>query len=377
MIHVLVTGGAGFIGRHLSRRLLREGCQVTILDSFSPQIHGAQRNLPDDLADRVRLITGDVRDRAALNQALNGQDVVVHLAAETGTGQSMYEIERYENVNVGGTALLLECLINHPRQVRKLVLASSRAVYGEGKYQCSTCGIVYPPMRRMEDVLVGQFEPRCPRCGAACVALATDESAPYQPASLYGLTKQVQEQLVLMFAPRLNISTFVLRYQNVYGPGQSLQNPYTGILAIFSSQARQGEPINVFEDGEESRDFVYVEDAIEATWRCIEPAAAGVDIFNVGSGQRVTVRTAAQEILQYFRSTGALNVSGAFRAGDIRHNLADLSRIRRQLGFEPRWKFSDGIREFLQWAESQAVTANRYEPSLAEMRSMGLLYDGH
>ncbi len=376
MMHVLVTGGAGFIGTHLSRRLLREKCRVTILDNFSPQIHGDQRNLPDDLAGQVRLIVGDVRDRGVLNQALDGQDIVVHLAAETGTGQSMYEIERYASINMGGTALLFECLVSNPGRVRKIVLASSRAVYGEGKYQCPACGIVYPAMRQVDDILTGQFEPRCPRCAASCALLATDESAPYQPASFYGLTKQVQEQIVLMFAPRLNLSAFVLRYQNVYGPGQSLQNPYTGILAIFTNQARQSQPINVFEDGEESRDFVYVDDAVEATWRCIQPAATGSQTLNVGSGESVTVRTAAQAIIQYFNSSSAINVTGTFRAGDIRHSLADLSNIRRHLDFEPRWKFSDGIREFLKWAETQTIEANRYEPSLAEMRSKGLMYGG-
>lgn len=376
MINVLVTGGAGFIGKHLARRLLQESCRVTLLDNFCPQIHGGQQQLPPDLSAHVRLIVGDVRHQQVFQQALDGQDVVVHLAAETGTGQSMYEIARYESVNVGGMAILMDCVVNEKSsRVQKIVVASSRAVYGEGKYSCPTCGVVYPAVRQVEDVQAGQFDPRCPHCGSPCTSLPTDETAPYQPSSFYGLTKQVQEQMALMFAPRLGLSAFALRYQNVYGPGQSLKNPYTGILAIFANQARLGEPINVFEDGQESRDFVYIDDAVEATWQCIRPSTTGIEAINVGSGERTTVRTAAQEIVQHLHSPSEIQVSGAFRAGDIRHNLADLSLARARLGFEPRWSFSSGIQEFLRWTKTQTVEAIQYEQSLAEMRAKGLMHD--
>jgi len=372
---VLITGGAGFIGTHLARRLLREGCQVTILDSFSPQVHGDQRSLPPELAGHVRLLIGDVRDRDAFQQALDGQDMVVHLAAETGTGQSMYELERYEQVNMGGTAVLLDCLVNDPhRHVHRIVLASSRAVYGEGKYQCPGCGVVYPAMRSAQDMQAGRFEPRCPHCGAECSPLPTDEDSPLRPSSFYGLTKQTQEQMLSLFARSLGLSAFILRYQNVYGPGQSLRNPYTGILAIFASQARSGQPIRVFEDGRESRDFVYIEDAVEATWRCLGVEAGGVEVLNVGSGSRVTVSEVAQGIVQFFGSRSEVSVTGEFRLGDIRHSLADLSRVRQRLGFEPRWSFAEGLREFLLWAEGQAAGASQYEHSLSEMRDKGLLH---
>ena len=375
LMDVLITGGAGFIGTHLARRLLREGCQVTILDSFNPQIHGGQRSLPADLEGHVRLLVGDVRDRDTFRLALDGQDVVVHLAAETGTGQSMYEVKQYESVNIGGTAVLLDCLVNDQRRrVRRIVLASSRAVYGEGKYHCPTCGVVYPAMRSAQDMKAGRFEPRCPHCGAECSALPTNEDSPLQPSSFYGLTKQTQEQMLSLFARALGLPAFILRYQNVYGPGQSLRNPYTGILAIFASQARSGQPIRVFEDGLESRDFVHIEDAVDATWRCICAEATGVEVLNVGSGSRVTVSEVAQGIVQFFGGRSEVSVTGEFRAGDIRHSLADLSRVRQRLGFEPRWRFADGLREFLLWAEGQATGPNQYERSLSEMRDKGLLH---
>jgi len=372
---VLITGGAGFIGTHLARRLVRGGCQVTILDNFSPQVHGNRRSLPTDLNAHVRLIIGDVRDRDAFRQTLDGQDVVVHLAAETGTGQSMYEVERYESVNIRGTALLMDYLVNgRTSRVQKVVLASSRAVYGEGKYDCPACGPVYPPARPLEDLKAGRFELCCPRCGATCYPLPTDEASPVNPSSFYGLTKQVQEQMTLLFARTLSLSAFILRYQNVYGPGQSLNNPYTGILAIFANRARVGRPIYIFEDGQESRDFVYIEDAVEATWRCIRPEATGVEIINVGSGERVTVSEVARKIVQFFGDRSEIVITGAFRAGDIRHNWADLTHARQRFGFEPRWSFADGIQEFLQWAETQATDVGRYEQSLAEIRAKGLLY---
>lgn len=372
-MNVLITGGAGFIGTHLTKRLLDEGCTVTILDNFSPQIHGAQGSLSIDIAPHVRLIGGDVRDRDRFTQALTGQEVVVHLAAETGTGQSMYEVQRYEQVNMGGTSVLFDLLVNTKvHQIQKVVVASSRAIYGEGKYRCTTHGVVFPTSRRGKDLQAGLFEPRCPVCSAFCEALPTDETTPLQPASFYGLTKQMQEQMVLLFAHTLGISAFALRYQNVYGPGQSLQNPYTGILAIFSNLARANQPIKIFEDGEESRDFVYIDDVVEATWRCIQPQVTGIAALNVGSGQRTTVRQVVEEIVTFFQSYSAIHITGEFRLGDIRHNVADLKKVSEILDFKPKWTFNAGIRAFLAWAEQQATTCSNYEQSLSELRQRNL-----
>jgi dTDP-L-rhamnose 4-epimerase len=374
-MNVLITGGAGFIGTHLARRLVQECCCVTILDNFSLQVHGDHQALPEDLARHVRLIVGDIRDAAVVAQALAGQDVVVHLAAETGTGQSMYEVERYEDVNIKGTAILLEHLVNAPtRTVQKIIVASSRAIYGEGKYTCAQHGIVYPAMRAVADIQAGRFEPVCPHCGTASMHLPTDETARLDPSSFYGLTKQMQEQMTLLFAQALNISAFALRYQNVYGPGQSLKNPYTGILAIFSNQARLNQPIYIFEDGAESRDFVYIADVVEATWRCISAEGRHIEALNVGSGQQTTVKDVVAEIVSFFGSNSEVVVTGSFRVGDIRHNVADLTKIRRLLQFEPQWQFKDGIRQFLAWAQSETAMTTSYERSLNEMRRKGLLY---
>jgi dTDP-L-rhamnose 4-epimerase len=372
---VLITGGAGFIGTHLTRRLIKEGYEVTILDNFNPQIHGNKQTISEELQQKVKLIVGDVRDKAVFHNALDSQDVVVHLAAETGTGQSMYEVERYEDVNIKGTSILMDYLVNNKAsQVKKVVVASSRAIYGEGKYHCQKCGTVYPSMRLGKDMASGKFEPFCPSCGAVTHSLPTDEESAIHPSSFYGLTKQVQEQMVLMFAQTLGISAFALRYQNVYGPGQSLKNPYTGILAIFSNQARANQPIYIFEDGNESRDFVYIDDVVEATYRCIRPEITGIESLNVGSGQKTTVTEVVQEIVEFFDSTSPVSINGAFREGDIRHNTADLTKVKQVLDFDPQWKFREGVREFLSWAASQEASTNMYEESLKEMRTRGLMH---
>ncbi len=384
---ILITGGAGFIGSHLSRRLLQEGCRVTALDNLSPQIHGEPGPGQEQAAvDRIlsncgswagnfRLIVGDVRDRAAFTGALDGQDTVVHLAAETGTGQSMYEVEKYEDVNLRGTAILMDYLVNNrASQVKKLVVASSRAIYGEGKYSCGACGVVYPQARRTSDMKAGRFEPICPACQAPCRSLPTDELSAIHPSSFYGLTKHVQERMTLLFAGTLGISGFALRYQNVFGPGQSLKNPYTGILAIFSNRAMANQPIEIFEDGEESRDFVYIDDVVEATVRCIRAEAVGVEAINVGSGKRTTVREVVHEIVKFFGSSSPVAIRGAFREGDIRHNTADLTKARQLLGYEAKWNFQDGVVEFLKWASGQDPATDKYEQSLAEMKERGLIH---
>jgi dTDP-L-rhamnose 4-epimerase len=374
-VKILITGGAGFIGTHLARRLLREGCSVTILDNFNQQVHGDTRSLASDISPNVELQIGDIRDEAAVIRALKGQEVVVHLAAETGTGQSMYQVLPYEDVNIRGTAVLIHSLVNDlASHVRKLVVASSRAVYGEGKYRCDADGTVYPKARRAEDMRAGFFEPPCPVCGSECEVVPTTEDSPLQPSSFYGLTKQMQEQMILLFAGTLSLCGIALRYQNVYGPGQSLKNPYTGILAVFANQARLNQPLKIFEDGLESRDFVYIEDVVEATWRCIMAENINVETVNVGSGVRVTVKEIAREIVDFFGSQSPITVSGAFRQGDIRHNFADLQKARTTIGIEPKWEFRRGIKNFLEWAVSQDLASDRYEFSLQEMRQRGLLH---
>lgn len=371
---VLITGGAGFIGSRVARKLLSSGYEVSILDNFSPQIHGDNSELLTDLRDAAQLFRGDVRDASLCGHALEGQQVLIHLAAETGTGQSMYRVRQYTDVNIGATSNLMELLLTGKYPIQNIIVASSRAIYGEGAARCTEHGVVYPNGRSHRAMEAGDFEPKCPQCGRSTTMVPTTEAAPFHPSSLYGLTKQVQEQMALMYAATLGINGFALRYQNVYGPGQSLKNPYTGILAIFSNQARAGEPIYIFEDGQESRDFIYVDDVVDATLRCVEAPAQKPIALNVGTGIPVTVADVVKQIVAYFSSRSQVAVTGAFREGDIRHNCADVEKLRATLGFVSAWQFEDGLREFLAWAEGQRLEARNYEQSLSEMRKMGLMH---
>ena len=373
--HILVTGGAGFIGQRVARSLLKLGHEVCILDNFSPQIHSSDL-LPDDLKHSVLVLKGDVRDRSLLRSGIRNAKGVIHLAAETGTGQSMYEIDRYFSVNVQGTAVLLDILQNEKSaaSVESIVVASSRAIYGEGSYSCETHGIVYPETRTNEQMTAGQFEPVCPICYSIAKISPTLEIAPFKPMSIYGLTKQIQEQAFLMYARTRGINGFGLRYQNVYGPGQSLKNPYTGILAVFSNLARQNQDIEIYEDGNESRDFVYIDDVVEATIRSISYASKFIGALNVGSGQATSVKTVAEEIIKYFSSTSQIHITGAFRVGDIRHNIADVTELQRVLGFVPGISFKDGLAKFLSWASQQAPEDKAaYLRSVGELQSRGLM----
>ncbi|HEV2647065.1 MAG TPA: NAD-dependent epimerase/dehydratase family protein [Acidobacteriaceae bacterium] len=375
--NILITGGAGFIGTRLARTLLQNGDSVTLLDNFSPQIHGDDSQLPDDLQPEVRLVRGSVCDESVWAMALPGHQVVIHLAAETGTGQSMYEVAKYEQVNLAGTALLYDLLTkNSGYGVERIVVASSRAIYGEGAYECCEHGRVYPRPRPTTDKKVGIFDPVCPICAGVCLPVPTPESAPLQPSSFYGLTKQMQEQMTLLFGGVLGIPSFALRYQNVYGPGQSMKNPYTGILAIFSNLARAGADINVFEDGKESRDFVYIDDVVRATVACLESAERSSLAVNVGSNERTSVMQVAKAVNAYYGGRSKVEVNGAFREGDIRHGMADIALAGSLLCYEPSTKFSDGLREFLKWANESEPEVTAYDRSLQEMKDRGLLHGG-
>jgi dTDP-L-rhamnose 4-epimerase len=372
---VLITGGAGFIGSRVAGKLVSLGYEVSVLDNFSPQIHGSNQDLPADLRQHVRLVRGDVRDEAIWAATVPGHQVILNLAAETGTGQSMYEVAKYEQVNLAGTSLLYDLLArNSGLGVERIVVASSRAIYGEGAYQCIGHGLVYPRPRSTDDKRNGRFDPVCPVCSGVCSSVPTPESAPFQPSSFYGITKQVQEQMTLLFGQVLGIPSFALRYQNVYGPGQSLKNPYTGILAIFSNLARVGADINVFEDGEESRDFVYIDDVVRTTVDCVSSVERGSYAVNVGSNERTSVLQVAQAISRHFGDKSRIQVTGAFREGDIRHGIADLELAKSMFGYDPQVKFELGLRRFLEWAEKSEPERDGYERSLGEMKERGLLH---
>jgi dTDP-L-rhamnose 4-epimerase len=374
-MNILVTGGAGFIGSGLANHLVVSGHRVVVLDNLSPQIHGADPEsspLFRSLDRKVEFIRGSVTHRADVMRALVGVDTVVHLAAETGTGQSMYAIQHYSNINIGGTALLLDVIANERLPVRKIVVASSRAVYGEGKYLCAAHGNVYPDSRVADRMESGDFSVHCPHCGIAAEMVPTDEETPVRPLSVYGITKLTQEQLVLTVGKSLGISAIAFRYQNVYGPGQSLSNPYTGILSIFSTRIRNGSSINIFEDGKESRDFVFIDDVVNATVKAIECKQPLVDVFNVGSGVATNVLTIANTLQTLLGVSVSTQVTGQFRLGDIRHNVADLVKVRQVLGFAPSVSIEEGLRQFVAWVKGEQIQTDRYEESLNELKAKGL-----
>lgn len=372
---VLITGGAGFIGSNLALKLIDKGYSVTVLDNLSPQIHG---NNPDasplylSIKDKVRFIHGSVLSYDDWKSALDGAFAVVHLAAETGTGQSMYEIEKYTDVNIKGTSIFLDILANEPHGIKKMVVASSRSIYGEGKYISDELGAVYPKERSDADMAKGDFEVKCPHTGSPVKLVATDEESLIHPSSVYGITKQVQEQMFLVMGKSLNIPAVAFRYQNVYGAGQSLSNPYTGILSIFSTRIKNNNPINIFEDGLESRDFVYVDDVVDATILGLEKDEANYEVFNVGSGVATSVLEVANALKNAYSSDVDVNVSGNYRLGDIRHNYADITKIQEILGFEPKVSFIEGIARFTAWVNQQNVQQDTYEKSVEEMKAKGL-----
>lgn len=370
--NILITGGAGFIGSNLSLKLIEKGYKVTVLDNLSPQIHTKNSPLYPSIKDKVNFILGTVLSYDDWKKALENIDVVVHLAAETGTGQSMYEIEKYTDVNIKGTSVFLDILANEKHSVKKMIVASSRAIYGEGKYKCSEHGTVYPTERKDGDMLTGVFHVKCPICGNDIELQATDEESQIHPTSIYGITKQVQEQMFMLMGKSLGIPTVSFRYQNVYGAGQSLSNPYTGILAIFSTRIKNRNEINIFEDGLESRDFVYVDDVVDATILGIEKDEANGEVFNVGLGRGIDVLTVADTLIKIYNSSSKITVSGNYRIGDIRHNYADLTKIKEKLGFEPKVNFEEGIHRFAQWVENQDIVEDKYELSIEKMKNKGL-----
>lgn len=379
MKNILITGGAGFIGSKLALRLIDAGYQVTVLDNLLPQIHGENPEttspLYQSIKDKVHFIKGDVTRKEDWKNALQNQHVIVHFAAETGTGQSMYEIERYTQVNVSGTAILLDYLTNEKHKIEKVIIASSRAVYGEGKYfSQQEQQFIYPTNRLEQDLENGIFELRNPNNPTEFLqVVATDEDSKIQPKSIYGLTKYHQEQALMICCSSLNIPCVALRYQNVYGPGQSLTNPYTGILSIFSTRILQQKSINIFEDGLESRDFVFIDDVVQATFLSIEKNTANYNVMNVGTGIATSVLQVANTLMQHYEKAVPLEISGQYRKGDIRHNFADISRLQQLIGFTPNIDFNNGIKRFCDWVKQQEIQTDKYEQSLAELKAKGLM----
>jgi len=367
---VLITGGLGFIGLHLASELIDHGYTVALFDNLNPQIHGQVPKINDPilLSPQISVVRGDVTDSAALRLVLPRVNVIIHLAAETGTAQSMYQIANYNKVNSQGIAMLLDLLANGRHNVRKIVLASSRSIYGEGSYHCAKCGIVYPEPRSRAALESDKWEPPCSNCGGNAEAIPTSESAKANPTSIYAATKLAQESLLRIACNAINIDHVILRLQNVYGAGQSLNNPYTGILSIFSTRIRQGLNLPIFEDGLESRDFINVTDVATAIRLCIEKDEANSKIMNVGSGNPTSVLEVANMLVEAFDSKNRIEITGEYRLGDIRHCYADIKLMSNTLGFEPQTKIESGIAYFVQWVKAQALPEDNLDKANEELK---------
>jgi dTDP-L-rhamnose 4-epimerase len=364
---ILITGGAGFIGSHLARELVSSGHRVRVLDRLDPQVHGDEPTFPRRLPPEVERVHGDVRDRDTVRRALHGVGAVYHLASAVGVGQSMYEIAHYTAVNKLGTAMLLECLVEQP--VERLVVASSMSIYGEGLYRRATTGeTVLPGARREEQLSAGSWDPLWN--GAPLEPLPTPESKVAAPASVYALSKYDQEQMCLIVGGAYRIPTVALRFFNVYGPYQSLSNPYTGVLAIFASRCLNGNPPLVFEDGQQRRDFVHVSDVVNACVAALTTRHTG-EAFNVGSGQHRSVLEVARAMIDVLGLNLEPEILGKFRAGDVRHCYADISRAREKLGFAPQVNFHDGLAELAEWLDGAEAVDNVMRAS-AELERRGL-----
>lgn len=378
--NVLVTGGAGFIGSKLVNFLFEKGYAVTVLDILSPKIHGKNPNesvLYKSISKICKFIRGDVSVKTDLINAIDDNEIIIHLAAETGTGQSMYEIEHYTKVNSIGTAILLDILVNNKHKIEKIILSSTRALYGEGKYYCHEHGIIYPQSRLITDMQQGNFACKCPICNQKIEILPTDENSKLNPTSVYGITKHFQEEMIMNVCKSIGLPAVSLRFQNVYGPGQSLSNPYTGILSIFSKLLLNGHDVNIFEDGLESRDFIYINDIIELIFLSIISNKANFEIFNGGTGKMTTVKEVADVLKRNYNSKSNIQVTGAFRVGDIRHNYADMKKANNVLNYYSKYSFEDGIREFSLWVKEQQIGKSKVEyiESLNEMKNKKLFYE--
>jgi dTDP-L-rhamnose 4-epimerase len=367
--HILITGGAGFIGRSVVRELLGRGHRVRVLDSMIEQVHG-DRERPEDFPDDAELIRGDVRNGDVVAKGLQGVDSVIHLAAEVGVGQSMYEVERYTSVNDVGTAVLLEKLIANP--VRRVVTASSMSIYGEGLYRDADGNLVEDALRQPRTSDSQSWDPVDAQ-GRPLQPIPTTETKRPDLASIYALGKYVQERQTLIMTQAYGMEGVCLRLFNVYGPGQALSNPYTGVLAIFSSRLLNGQRPMIFEDGEQRRDFVYVGDVARAFADALELPAAKGGVFNIGSGHDRSVTQVAQELAKAMGQPGVEpEIVGKSRIGDIRHCFCDTSLAAERLGFRATKDFGEGLAELSEWVAAQTAD-DRVDQARAELEARGLV----
>jgi dTDP-L-rhamnose 4-epimerase len=365
---VLITGGAGFIGSHLADELLRHGYRVRVLDPLSPQVHGDGAKRPGYLDPDVELLRGCVEDAELIADALVGVDAVYHLAAKVGVGQSMYDLNGYTTTDNAGTAILLEALLRRP--VERVIVASSMSIYGEGLYRDSTGALVPGAMRSLEQLKARDWEPR-DRAGLPLTPVPTPETKEAALASVYALSKFDQERMCLLVGQAYSIPTVALRFFNVYGPRQSLSNPYTGVLETFASQLLSDCPPIIFEDGRQRRDFVHVRDIARACRLALEAPAAPGQVFNIGSGQDFSVHEIATQLARILNKNIEPEIAQRYRVGDIRHCFADITRARQLLGYVPEVSFEAGLAELAGWLEGQIVESH-FEEAREELTARGL-----
>jgi dTDP-L-rhamnose 4-epimerase len=368
---VLVTGGAGFVGSHLVDKLLDRGYHVRVFDNLAPQVH--PNGYPEYLANDIEFISGDMRHLDRVKLAVRRVDAIFHFAAVVGVGQSMYEIAHYMGANSQGTAVLLQALLDTKTEIDKMVVASSMSIYGEGKYVCSECGEVAPGPRPTEQLKRKDFEVHCPKCDRVVMPVATDENKPLQYTSYYALAKKAQEEMCLLFGRTYGVPVTALRYWNIFGTRQALSNPYTGVAAIFASRLLNRRAPLVFEDGRQMRDFVSVHDVVEANLLAMERHEADGLALNIASGHKISINEVAAQLVQELGLTDDIKVeiTGKYRAGDIRHCFADISLARRVLGYEPKYRFADGIGELVDWLRSQTAE-DRAAEAVQHLTAYGL-----
>ncbi len=369
MNRVLVTGGAGFVGSHTADALLRDGHSVRVFDNLDKQVHGSA--IPPYLANQIEFVHGDMRDIDAVRRVIGGIDIIYHFAAAVGVGQSMYEIARYMEVNTQGTANLLQALLDTKSDLKKLIVASSMSIYGEGQYHCEEHRDVAPAPRRVQQLLKKDWEVHCPVCGRQLRPVPTTEAKPLQCTSYYALSKKDQEEMVLLFGRTYGLPVVALRYFNIYGTRQALSNPYTGVAAIFGSRLLNNRPPMIFEDGNQLRDFVSVRDIVRANLLAMRCDEANGMALNIGSGQPITIREVANALGQELEKPAPAEITGKYRAGDIRHCYADISQASRVLGYSPNFTFRDGVAELVEWLRSQTAVDRVYEAS-EQLSSYGL-----
>lgn len=366
---ILVTGGAGFIGSFLVDELINCGYMVRILDNLEEQVH--QGKEPKYLNKKAKLIRGDVRNYSDLKKAVKGIDAIFHLASTVGVGQSNYQIKKYVDSNILGTANLLDLLVNTKHQVKKLITISSMTGYGEGNYKCNKCGVVRPPLRGVAQLSKKDWNLYCPNCGRKVFPIPTDETALDFPNSIYGFTKKAQQDMALIIGKLYDLPVVVLRGFNVYGPRQSLSNPYTGVTAIFISRLKNNQPCVVYEDGLQTRDFISVHDMVEAFILALEKDEADYQIFNIGSGSGTTILEVAETLFKLLGKSNLIQVNQDFRKNDIRHCFADITKAKKILGWKPKITLEQGLKELIEWSEKEKAD-DKFTQAQKELQQKGL-----